>query len=144
MKKIAIVIIAILAVAGIATADQWNKIALQFVIGTTGASSAANSGIIRIPQACQIDSIYLTDLSGVAKDSTDLITVKFYINAVEKASFVSSANALAANTPFAVTPTEYNLAAGDVLQFKATKGASGQATTNLTATVAIFNTSSKR
>jgi len=31
-----------------------------------------------------------------------------------------------------------------VLQFKMTKGASGQATTNLTATVAIFNTSSKR
>lgn len=144
MKKIIIALIAVLATVGALAANQWNKQPIQFVIGTTAAGSAANSGIVRIGQAAQIDSIYLTDLSGVAVDATDHISVKFYVNAVEKGEYMSSATALVANTPLAMTPTEYNLAAGDVLQFKCTKGGSGQATTNLTATVAIFSTTSKR
>jgi hypothetical protein len=143
MKRIfALIVLAIVLFAVPASADQWNKIALPLVIGTTASGTAQNSGIVRIPQAAQIDSVYVTESKAISADDNGLIVNLYLNNAV--IGTVSSATALVANTPLAVTPTSYNLAAGDILQAKATKAGTGTTTVDLTVTVTVFSTSSRR
>lgn len=109
-------------------------------IGTTAAGTSANSPLYRIPQAAKISSIYITDLSGVASDATDYVTVSMFLNNATYGTFTSSDTAIVAVTPIALTPTGTALAAGDIVQFKLVKVASGKATTNMGVTVAYHNT----
>lgn len=132
-----------LAVPSFAQSNESDPTILTFDIGTTTiAASGAESGVFRIPKVAKIDSIYVTDLSGVTANSTDYIEVKFYRNNVAYGTMTSSATAMVAVTPRALTPTAAYLAAGDVIQFKLTKAGAGQVTTNLGVTMTIHHTSS--
>jgi len=142
MKK-ALLAIILLALAILpAQANEWDYMPIPFYIGATASGSDANSGIVRIPQACQIQAIHITDSVNIGANADGRI-VTLWLNGAAYGN-VGSATAQTANTPVALTPTAYNLSAGDVLQFKLTKTGVGTTTTDLSATVAVFNATSRR
>lgn len=143
MRKILVLFMLSLAVCMVplvqAEDNQLDLNVIPFHIGTTIAGTGANSGIYRVPQACKINSIYITDLSGVAADGTDYINVKLFKNNVAYGTFTSSDTAIVAVTPILLTPTGTSLAAGDILQIQLSKVGSGKATTNMGVTLAYHN-----
>jgi hypothetical protein len=112
---------------------------ITFDLGTTAAGSGTNSNIFRIPQNAKIDNIYIVDLSGVAIDATDTAIITLYLNNSAYGAYSTANGAITAVTPKALTPTATTLKAGDILQFKLTKGGSGKATTNMGVTIAYHN-----
>jgi cold shock CspA family protein len=144
MRKINLVLLIaaiVICVAGLVTADpnQQDINMVNFQIGTTAAGAAVNSNIFRVPQNAVIDSVYITDLGGCASSETDTAIVTMFLNNGAYGFFTTASSAIVAVTPKALTPTGVVLAAGDIVQFKLTKGASGQATTNMGVTIAYHN-----
>jgi hypothetical protein len=133
-----------------AWADEWNKMVVPLKLGTTTAGTAASSGVYRVPQSAKIDSIYLTDQSGIASDATDYDTVVVYKSGGSIATWTSNGVISTATTLVAITPKAMtvgtglgNLDAGDVLQARLTKAGSGKASTGMGLTITYFNTTSR-
>lgn len=136
--------------APFAFAGEWDKnfVALQLGDNTVIAASATNTGIYRVPQDAQIDRIYLTSASAVASDASNYVTLTFYLNnssygTLTTCGTTAGAVSLVATTPSRLTPTGVNLTAGDIIQFKLTKGGSGAAMTDPGVTLSYFNTTSR-
>jgi len=141
--RIILLAVAILALAIMpASASQWDLLTIDLSIGTTASGAAANSGIVRIPQDAQIVSVHITESINVGANADGLAVGLFKNNA--SLGGISSSTALVANTPQAVTPSSYNLSAGDILQARATKTGVGTVTADLTVTVGYFSTTSRR
>lgn len=144
IKLFALVAVAlVMTLTTFASANEWDKNVINFSLGTTLAASETVSDIVRVPQDAKIDKIYVTDQAGVAKDATDTAIVTMYLNGSAYGHITSADAALVANTPLALTPTAVNLVAGDIIQFRLTKGASGKATAGLGVSVSYFNTTSR-
>ena len=136
-----IMIVALMAFFGsMLSADNQRDVGLlMFNLGTTEATGTAVTGVFRVPQACKIDSIPIVDQACITLSATDTATVTFYRNGSAYGAYVTSSGALAANTPVSLTPTASVLAAGDVLQFRLTKSATGKATAGLGVSIAYHN-----
>ena len=151
MNKI-LVVLAIVAVyftfslAPITNVDaapaQMNQMVIPFNIGSTDAASTTNSLVVRVPLSCKIATIYVTNEATIATSATDKVVVTLFKNGSSYGAIDNTTVPFTALTPVALTPTAVKLAAGDVLQFKVTKTASGKATTSMGISVALFNTSS--
>ena len=144
INLIAVMVVALISIlTTFASANEWDKNVINFIIGTTLAASETVSDIVRIPQSAKIDKIYITDQAGVAKDATDTAIVTMYLNGSAYGNITSADAALVANTPLLLTPTAVNLVAGDIIQFRLTKGGSGKATAGMGVSVSYFNTTSR-
>lgn len=141
MKRFIIMaaLMAMVAVGAFAEDNLLDKNVMTFWIGTTATSTAANSAIFRVPQDAKIDSVYITDLSGVIASTTDIVQTTMFLNNAANGYHTSSASAIVAVTPKAITPTVSDLHAGDIIQFKVTK-TGGLATTNMGVSVGYHNT----
>jgi len=144
INLIAVMVVALISIlTPFASANEWDKNVINFSIGTTLAASETVSDIVRIPQSAKIDKIYITDQAGVAKDATDTAIVTMYLNGSAYGNITSADAALVANTPLLLTPTAVNLVAGDIIQFRLTKGGAGKATAGMGVSVSCFNTTSR-
>lgn len=143
IRLFALVLFFSILFAPFAFAGEWDKNVILFNIGTTASGTAANSGIVRIPQSAKIDTIYVTDRLGYAVDGSNYAVVTCYLNGSANGALTSSDTALVAMTPAALTPTISNLSAGDTLQFRLTKVGTGTTTADLSVSVGIYNTTSR-
>lgn len=144
MKKI-LLIITLVIMGSVLLAQDMNQLdpsVVSFDLGTTATGTAASSAIYRVPSSCKIDSIYIVDQAGIVKDATDTAVITLYVNNGAYGSFTTATNALTAVVPQILVPTAYKLNAGDILQFKLTKGTPGKATTCMGVTLAYHNTNS--
>lgn len=147
MKRILLAIVLLSIAITPSFADEWEKIPLFFQLGdnTVIAASATQTGIYRMPQAARIDTIYFTSASAVASDASNYMTLTFYRNNSAYGTITTNGAAaagvtLVATTPAALTPTARFLSAGDIVQFKLTKGGSGVAMTDMGVTMTVTNT----